>query len=363
MQVELKHVQKRGGNEIHLHPTSLKLHCGGFNILLGKTMAGKTTLLRLLAGLEKPDGGDIWFDGEKVTKAPVQRRNVAMVYQQFINYPNWRVYDNIASPLKVARLPAAQIRRRVHEVCELLQLMPLLQRYPNELSGGQQQRIAIARALVKQAGLILLDEPLANLDYKLREELREELPGLFADRGTTVVYATTEPTEALLLGGHTATLHEGKVWQYAATHEVFKNPTNQISALTFSDPPLNCADVLKQDNRFRISDDIHWPVHPNHQWLPDGTYRLGLRPHHVSLRPTADSVALNGRIDISEINGSESLLHFSVQNYQWVSQLHGVYKLQPGSDARFYLNPQQCFLFDAAGKRVDARDALRMSDH
>ena len=145
-----------------------------------------------------------------------------MVYQQFINYPNWRVRDNIASPLKIARLPRAEIRRRVDEVCELLRLGALLNRYPHELSGGQQQRIALARALVKRARLILLDEPLANLDYKLREELREELPGLFAASGATVVYATTEPTEALLLGGYTATVHEGKVCQYGETGAVFK---------------------------------------------------------------------------------------------------------------------------------------------
>ena len=359
MEVELKNVQKHGVTETWLHPTSLKLKPGVFNVLLGKTLAGKTTFLRLLAGLEKPTSGEIWFDRKNVTTLPVQRRNIAMVYQQFINYPNWRVYDNIASPLTVAhrraRLSRSEIKRRVGEVCELLKLTRLLQRYPHELSGGQQQRIALARALVKQARLILLDEPLVNLDYKLREELREQLPELFAHSGATVVYATTEPTEALLLGGYTATLHQGNVCQYGPTGEIFKNPANQISALTFSDPPLNCASIEKKQDRFWIDRDISWPLHANCRHLADGPYLLGFRPHQLSLQATgANSVRLNGRIDISEINGSESLLHFSVNQYQWVSQLHGVHKLEPGTDAQFYFNPQQCFLFDPAGNKVAA---------
>ena len=353
MDIELKNVLKQESGETYIHPTSLKLKSGVFNVLLGKTLAGKTTLMRLMAGLEKPTDGEVWFDDKNVTDIPVQRRNIAMVYQQFINYPNWSVYDNIASPLKIAHYSESEIKQRVHEVCEILKLTPLLQRQPNELSGGQQQRIALARALVKQAGLILLDEPLANLDYKLREELREELPRLFSDSGTTVVYATTEPTEALLLGGYTVTLHEGKACQYGETHEVFKNPASLISALTFSDPPLNCASLEKKKNRFWLDQDIHWPVNSGFHHLADGPYLLGFRPHQLSMNPeTVDSICLHGQIDISEINGSESLLHFTVNHHQWVSQLHGVHKLEPGTRARLYLNPQNCFLFDANGNRA-----------
>ncbi len=159
-----------------------------------------------------------------MTGVSVQKRNVSMVHQQFINYPNFNVYENIASPLRVARMPDADIKARVGQVAELLKLSPMLDRRPGELSGGQQQRTALARALVKDADLVLLDEPLANLDYKLREELRDELPKLFKDRGCTVVYATSEPMEALLLGGHTATLHEGRVTQYGETAQVYRKP-------------------------------------------------------------------------------------------------------------------------------------------
>src|SRR5262245_45689810 len=208
MTLELKSVVKRVGAQTHIHETSLRLAGQGFNVLLGTTLAGKTTLMQLMAGLERPTAGEIWFDGRNVTGVPVQRRNVSMVYQQFINYPGFTVFENIAWPLRVAKVKQAEIDARVHRIAELLRLTPMLQRRPAELSGGQQQRTALARALVKDASLVLLDEPLANLDFKLREELRDELPRLFQDRRSIVVFATTDPMDALLLGGHTATVRE-----------------------------------------------------------------------------------------------------------------------------------------------------------
>ena len=206
MTLELKNVAKRVGTDVHVHETNLVLEEGSFNTFLGPTLAGKTSLLHLIAGLEPPTTGEVWFRGKNVTGVPVQKRNVSMVYQQFINYPNFTVYENIASPLRVAGLPDGDIDARVKGTAELLRLVPMLGRRPNELSGGQQQRTAIARALVKNSDIVLLDEPLANLDYKLREELRDELPRFFTGRRCIVVYATTEPMEALLFGGNTATL-------------------------------------------------------------------------------------------------------------------------------------------------------------
>src|SRR3954451_13110772 len=230
MSLELKSVSKRVGADVHIHETDLVLAEGSFNILLGTTLSGKTTLMQLMAGLEPPTSGRVVFGGKDVTGVPVQKRNVAMVYQQFINYPNFSVYENIASPLRVAGVAKDEIARRVQKTADLLRLTPMLQRRPNELSGGQQQRTALARALVKDADLILLDEPLANLDYKLREELREELPKLFAGRNCIVVYATTEPVEALLFGGTTATLHEGRVTQFGPTASIYRKPSNLITA-------------------------------------------------------------------------------------------------------------------------------------
>ena len=182
-------------------------------MLLGPTLSGKTSIMRLLAGLDKPTTGRVLVDGKDVTGFDVRKRSVAMVYQQFINYPSLTVYENIASPLRVQGKPRAEIEKRVQEAAKLLKLEPYLKRTPLQLSGGQQQRTAIARALVKGADLVLLDEPLANLDYKLREELRTELPRIFEASGAIFVYATTEPSEALLLGGRTVCMWEGEVLQ------------------------------------------------------------------------------------------------------------------------------------------------------
>jgi glycerol transport system ATP-binding protein len=208
----LENISLSVGQETVIDDVSLTLDQGSMSVLLGPTLSGKTTLMRLMAGLDRPTTGRLIEGGVDVTNIAVRRRSVAMVYQQFVNCPSLTVYENIASPLRVAGVGNAEIEARVIEAARLLRLDNLLQRLPTQLSGGQQQRTAIARALVKRAKLVLLDEPLANLDYKLREELREELPRIFAQTGAVLVYATTEPTEALLLGGTTITLHEGRVF-------------------------------------------------------------------------------------------------------------------------------------------------------
>ena len=253
MAIELRKVSLRVGAETHIYPTDLALEAGQFNILLGTTLSGKTTLMRLMAGLESPTTGELWINGENLTGVAVQKRSVAMVYQAFINYPSFSVYDNIASPLKVAGMAKSEIDSRVRDVAELLKLTPMLERLPSELSGGQQQRTALARALVKGAELVLLDEPLANLDYKLREELRDELPRMFADTGATVVYATSEPLEALMLGGYTATLNQGRVVQFGETSAIYRCPQTLESARVFSDPPINIAAIDKQGETARLN--------------------------------------------------------------------------------------------------------------
>ncbi|MCP4128138.1 MAG: ABC transporter ATP-binding protein [Gammaproteobacteria bacterium] len=349
MSVELKNVTKLSGAETHIYETNLRLEEGEFNILLGTTLSGKTTLLRLMAGLEKPSMGEVWFNGEDVTGVPVQKRNLSMVYQQFINYPNMSVYENIASPLRVARTPAAEIKQRVDKVAELLKLGPMLKRMPNELSGGQQQRTAMARALVKDAGLVLLDEPLANLDYKLREELREELPKLFKESGATVVYATTEPIEALLLGGHTATLHEGKVTQHGATAEIYRKPHDLLSAQVFSDPPINTAKVTKKKEWFFLSDKVRWLADDRYANLEDGVYTVGFRPHHINLMAKHDqTVTVQGSVVITEISGSESVVHIDVEGDTWVSLSHGIHRLEAGDKAELHIQTDRCLYFDEA---------------
>jgi glycerol transport system ATP-binding protein len=353
MPLELQKVTKRVGAETHIHDTSLVLEEGTFNILLGSTLAGKTTLMQLMAGIQAPTSGRIIFNGEDVTGVPVQKRNVSMVYQQFINYPNFTVYENIASPLRVAGENKDSIDHKVRKAAELLRLAPMLNRRPSELSGGQQQRTAIARAIVKDSDLILLDEPLANLDYKLREEMRDELPRLFMDRRRIVVYATTEPAEALLFGGKTATLFQGRVTQLGPTSEIYRYPSDLTSAQVFSDPPLNTAEIEKRGQRIVLTESVEWPAGRGAEKLADGRYIIGIRPHHITPEPHNNGAAtISGRVLVTEISGSESVIHFDMKGQTWVSQSHGVHPFDVGSIAKLYVDIDRAFFFDAAQRFV-----------
>jgi glycerol transport system ATP-binding protein len=354
MAIEFRAVSKRVSGEVHIHPTDLVLEPEGFNILLGTTLSGKTTLLRLMAGLERPSDGTVLFHGVDVTGVAVQRRNVSMVYQQFINYPNLSVFENIASPLRIGRMSKDEVVRRVGEIAELLRLTPMLTRRPSELSGGQQQRTALARALVKDADLVLLDEPLANLDYKLREELRDELPRLLARKGATVVYATSEPQEALLLGGHTATLHEGRVTQFGPTAEIYRRPRDLLSATVFADPPLNMATAMKRGSDFELDGcDLRWSATGAAIDLGDGEYRVGLRPYHLTPSPVGESaISIDAQVLVAELSGSESLVHTRVGGHNWVSQSHGVHAVEVGATERLYIQAERFLYFDAHGALV-----------
>ena len=241
MTVELRNITKEVAGQVHIKPTSMVLETGHFNVLLGETGAGKTSLIKMMAGLDPIADGQILMDGQDVTRLNTQKRNISLVHQFFVNYPHMTVFDNIASPLKVAGMPKSEIQGRVEEAADILQLRPMLNRRPHELSGGQQQRTALARAIAKESRAVFLDEPLANLDYKLREELREQLPELFAGRGAVVVYATSEPEEALLLGGMTGLMDDGRVVQFGPTAEIYRQPQSLMAARVFpihrSTPP------------------------------------------------------------------------------------------------------------------------------
>lgn len=358
--LELIDVTKVSGGQTHIHPTSLVLERGSLNVLLGPTLSGKTTLLRLMAGLEKPTSGEVRFDGKPVVGVPVQKRNVAMVYQQFINYPSMTVYDNIASPLKVAGESADVIDREVKRVAELMRLTPYLGRLPLSLSGGQQQRTALARAIVKKASLVLLDEPLANLDYKLREEMREELPKIFSASGSIFVYATTEPSEALLLGGNVATLHEGRVSQFGKTISVYRHPHDLITARTFADPPLNTVSAIKYGGRFSLGDAgdaaaASLPVPEHLAAISDGPVTLGFQPHHLSLAsPFEGAPHLPVMTQVSEIAGSESFVHVTHGKSRWVMLTHGVCDLDPAVGINVYVDTRHLMAFGDDGRSLAA---------
>ncbi|MFT4148674.1 MAG: ABC transporter ATP-binding protein [Paracoccaceae bacterium] len=351
MTLELQGVSRLVGGRVHIHPTSLTLHGGTMNVLLGPTLSGKTSLMRLMAGLDRPDTGRILWNGRDVTGLRVQDRGVAMVYQQFINYPGLTVYENIASPLRIMGTPKDQIDARVQETAAMLRLTPMLGRKPLELSGGQQQRCALARALVKGAGLVLLDEPLANLDYKLREELRVEIPRIFEASGAIFVYATTEPEEALLLGGNTAALWEGRVTQFGPTPQVYRHPQDATTARVFSDPPMNFVSAFKDGHRLNFGGTANAPADGVLAGLPDGHYQAGFRANHLFLnKHSGTAVEFPATVAVTEITGSETFIHVDRGGDRWVGLVEGVHALTPGEAVSVWLDPAHVYLFDAEGR-------------
>jgi glycerol transport system ATP-binding protein len=355
MTLRLENISSVRGGEAHLQDISLTLERGSLNVLLGPTLSGKTSLMRVMAGLDTPTTGRVLVDGRDVTGIDVRKRSVAMVYQQFINYPSLTLFENIASPLRVQGRPQEEIERRVRDTARLLKLEPYLGRTPLALSGGQQQRTAIARALVKGADLVLLDEPLANLDYKLREELRTELPRIFESSGAIFVYATTEPSEALLLGGRIICLSEGRALQSGETPSVYHRPQSLRVAELFSDPPLNTVAVEKKDGSVAYHGGGTAPANGLYANLQDGPYRVGFRAHQLAVAKGPDGHHIfPTTVALTEITGSESFIHLKRDGTNWVAVLPGVHEFPPGRMLDAALDPSDIFIFDTAGRLVAA---------
>jgi glycerol transport system ATP-binding protein len=350
MTLRLDQVRRIVGHEVWIDTLSLDLAAGQLYVLLGPTLAGKTSLMRLMAGLDQPTSGRILVDGADVTGVSVRQRSVAMVYQQFINYPTLTAYDNIASPLRLQGTPKAELDRQVRDTARMLHIDHLLDRLPAALSGGQQQRLAIARALVKKAKLLLLDEPLVNLDYKLREELRAELRDLFARQRTTVVYATTEPLEALIMGGEVIVMDEGRVLQTGPTVEVYHRPGSLRVAAVYSDPPMNMLAVTVADGWARGRNGLELPLTRHLAGLGAGPHTLGVRANHLAMRRRGDAdIAIGATVELAEISGSETFVHVRNGDLHWVVQEEGVHEHALGQPVQVHLDPARLYAFDRGG--------------
>ena len=344
MTLKLDNISQTVAGQVHLYPLDMVLVPNAVTVLLGATQAGKTSLMRLMAGLDLPSTGQIWVDGHNVTGVGVRDRNVAMVYQQFINYPSMSVYDNIASPLRLRG--DSHIDEQVQAMAKRLRIDPFLKRLPAELSGGQQQRVALARALAKRAPLMFLDEPLVNLDYKLREELREDLTQLFEAGSGTVVYATTEPSEALLLGGYTAVMKEGRVLQYGPTLEVFRQPQSLDVARAFSDPPINVLQATPQAGAWRLDNGSMFKLENTD---PAAPVQLGLRATALRTEQRPADLSMPGRVQLAEISGTDTFVHLDCGGLELVLQKTGVHGFDIGQAMNVFIDPHDAYVFDAAG--------------
>ncbi|WP_322998422.1 ABC transporter ATP-binding protein [Castellaniella sp.] len=360
MLLELAGIDKQVGADTWLYPLDLALQESAVTVLLGATRAGKTSLMRIMAGLDAPSNGRVCVDGQDVTGVPVRRRNVAMVYQQFINYPSMTVADNIASPMRLRG--QRDVRSRVLDIARTLHIEEFLDRLPAELSGGQQQRVALARALAKDAPLMLLDEPLVNLDYKLREDLREELGVMFSQGRSTVVYATTEPAEALLLGGYAAVLDRGELLQYGPTIDVFRRPSSMRVARAFSDPPMNFLQARADGVALHVQ-GMDAPLLPGGAVVPAGAVTIGLRAADLSLRDQGEDCRIDGQVQLAEISGSATYVHAQTPVGNLIAQVPGVSHHSLGEAITLHFASRRAYVFGADESLVRAPQEAHHGAH
>jgi glycerol transport system ATP-binding protein len=361
MALVLDGVRVRQRGETWLHDIHLELS-SGMTTLVGPMAAGKTTLMRVVGGLLPPDAGRVVVNGKDVTAISVRKRSVAFVYQQFINYPSLSVYENIASPLRMARFPKKDMDRRVREVADIMGIGDLLDRRPAELSGGQQQRTAIARALARPVDVLLLDEPLANLDFKLREQLRGDLKDMFRDSPSVVLYSTADPAEALTFASPTVVLGEGRVLDVGEVADMYAQPPTLAVAATLSDPPLNLLPGVVREGRIECLGSS-FPSPGAH--ASGRNVVLAVRPHQVTIeRSGSDVLEFPAEIRLAEVTGSETFLHLLLADGRHlVAQLAGTQLFTPGERAVAYVDPAHIYVFDDAGGRLLATSAAEVDLH
>ncbi len=347
--LKLNNISVKDERGVILDQISYEFHPGKIYILMGRTRSGKTSLMRLVAGLLTADEGDLTLNGKDLDSVPIWDRNISMVYQQFINYPNRTVLQNVEFPLRRGGISKSEATARALAMIETVGLTPFIDRKPAELSGGQQQRVAIARALVRNASIVLLDEPLMNLDYKLREKLREEFRDLFSTtRDAITLYATTEPSEALILGDELLVLHEGRIIQFGNPSDVFENPSNLEVAKIVNDPPMTILKAKLSDGEIIVGEQIKfkYPTHIRNQ--PNGDYHIGFRANEM-FTVGEGRFELTGLISLVEVSGSETLIYFSTSAGEVVVLQEGIHNLQIGEKISVFINPRRIFLFDNTG--------------
>ncbi len=314
--VTLKSVSKSyDGRSLAVENVSLEVGHGEFTVFVGPSGCGKSTLLRMIAGLESITSGEVHIDGQRVNDQPPRERDIAMVFQDYALYPHKTVWDNMAFGLKLRHTPANEIRQRVGEAAQLLQIEHLLQRKPGDLSGGQRQRVAIGRAIVRKPKVFLFDEPLSNLDAQLRTEMRAEIKRLHHRLGATIIYVTHDQVEAMTLADRIAVMHAGRLQQYDTPARTYREPQHLFVAGFMGSPPMNRLQAILTTEHIQWGQSVRWPRQTAGwpAWPIDTPLVLGVRPEHVRLG-TGDASAIQGlgTVQMVEPLGAETLITLAV---------------------------------------------------
>ncbi len=356
--VEVKELGIRYGSLDVMKGMDLAIARGEFLVLLGPSGCGKSTLLNAIAGLLDVSDGEIWISGRNVTWAEPAERGIGMVFQSYALYPRMTVAENLSFGLRMTKTPRAEIDRRVAGAAKLLQLEPLLKRRPGELSGGQRQRVAIGRALVREVDVFLFDEPLSNLDAKLRAELRVEIKKLHQELGNTMVYVTHDQIEAMTLADRIAVMRGGVIQQLDAPAEVYARPRNLFVAGFIGSPAMNFIEgglAAGADGPAFEASGIRVPL-GRYGFLAAPAARpatLGVRPEHVSIRPGEYAFEAEGPVDVVEPMGADTLVWTRFAGRPFSIRTDGERRFQVGDPIRFSFDPARASLFDtASGERL-----------
>ena len=347
MNLVAENLSYKPDEQFHLNEVSFNFKKGNIYTILGRTLSGKTTLLKTIAGLLTPDTGVIKFEDKDFLKVPVWERNIAMVYQQFINYPHLNVFENVAFPLKQRKVAKQEIKDVVLKSLKSVGLEGYENRKIQELSGGQQQRVSLARSLVKKAKILLLDEPLVNLDYKLREQLREEFKSIFShglSDESIVIFSTTDPREAMELNGEVTVIDEGKVLQVGPAKEIFENPKTLKVAEISNDPPMNILKANIDSNKIKFEGiEVELPGHLSN--LKGNNFNLGIRASDIEL----SEGGFEFEVELAEISGSETLLHLTRGDTKIITSIEEVMNFNIKDKIKINFNINKVYAFDESG--------------
>ncbi len=349
--IALRQISKRFGQIAALNDMSFEVHDGEFFVLLGPSGAGKTTTLRVIAGLERQDSGSVAFDKQSVDQLGPPERDVAFVFQQYSLYPTMTVFDNLAFPLRAPgrHMDEAAIKQRVGDAAEKLRISHLLERKTGRLSGGEMQRVSIGRAIVREPRVFLMDEPLSNLDFKLRESLRVELKHLQKTRHSTTLFVTHDQIEALTMADRIAVLNKGQLIQIGTPKDIYDRPTSAFVAQLVGTPRMNMLPASRAEGQIHITETpITLPIPELDSILP-ASFTLGVRPEDVQPHPDGP---FNGKVALIEPLGVETIVHINTGKQTLVSTVAGIANLQIGNDVRFDIVRERLHMFDSNGDRV-----------
>lgn len=347
--VELRNITKTFKQTVALSALSFEVRDNEFFVLLGPTGAGKTTTLRIIAGLEKPDDGSIVFDGDAVNTLQPADRDIAFVFQQYSLYPTMSVFDNLAFPLRspIRQTPEAEIKARITKAAEMLRISHLLERKTARLSGGEMQRVSLGRAIVRNPRIFLMDEPLSNLDAKLRESLRVELKHIQKTQASTTLFVTHDQIEALTMADRIGVLREGKLVQVGTPNDIYDRPTTTFVAQLVGTPRINLHRAVRNDGMIQIENSgVQLPAPA--ATLP-GQFTLGIRPEDIKI---SEQGSLHGRVALIEPLGVETVVHLKSGTQSLLCIQPGITALRLNDEVQFDVERERLHYFDADGRRI-----------